>query len=109
MIAIPFSGAAKESLDMTLDGNDVTLRVRYAHKSTSWVLDLLDRRVDPPAPLLSGVRIVTGVDMWAPYALGIGSLIAFNLIDAGVDPVRDELGNPVQVFYLTPAEVEALA
>ena len=109
MLDIPFSGAAKENLDINLGGQELTLSVRYASISDSWAMDVLDRSVNPSTPLLTGVRIVVGVDMLAPYALELGSLYAINLTSPGNDPGREDLGSAVRVVYLTEAEAAGLS
>lgn len=105
---IPFSGASRESMDITLSGRSLRIRTRYAHVQGVWTIDIFDLSSEEPVPLVLGLVIVLGVDMLAPYGLEIGGLIASANPRSRDEAKRGELGGRVRVVHYTEAELEAL-
>jgi hypothetical protein len=66
-----------------VSGKRITLRVRYNPVNDRWSLDL---SIDD-LPVLYGRRIVTGVDLLAPFNIGIGVIFAASVI-SGAEPGR---------------------
>lgn len=87
-----------------LSGRRCTIRLRYNPTSRRWTLDLaLDDQF-----ILHGRRLVTGVDLLAPFDLGVGKLFALE-DKAGVtlEPAYEELiKGLVKLYHATDAEVE---
>lgn len=87
----------------TIIGNRrVTLRLRYNVSSDRWSFDLsLDDQ-----PILHGRRIVTGIDLLAPFNLGLGVIFA-EAITPGAEPDRAALpAGTVGLFSASDVEVE---
>ncbi len=108
MEIITLTGVPREAVQFDFDGTRLTLSVAYSNRRGGWSLSLSDRTTDPPTPILSGVAIVVGVDIFKPYALGLGTLVAVAVERPGEDPGRGEMGGRVKLIYVPPAEVEAL-
>lgn len=104
---IPFTGVPRESMDVILAGRSLRLRSRYANLVGTWRLDIEDLDGDDPTPILTGIPIVVGVDLLAPYGLGLGSLFAEATERSGDDPKRGELGGRVSLIHYAPSELEA--
>lgn len=83
----------------------VTIRVRYNPASDRWSFDL---SIDD-VPVLHGRKIVTGVDLLAPFNFGLGVIFAA-AVTTGSVPDRSALPNgTVKVFHATDDEVAAVA
>lgn len=85
----------------TLDGVSVTLRVYWIELLGAWYLDLLDGSGEEVAV---GVPIAPGSRLALP---GAGeSIPPGRLVALGPDPYpREALGDAVQLYYVTAAEL----
>lgn len=96
---------ADQQFGTIINGRRVTIRLRYNVTSDRWSFDL---SIDDQ-PVLHGRRVVTGVDLLAPFDLGLGVIFAA-AVTAGADPDRDALPNgTVRMFHATDAEVAAVS
>lgn len=103
MIVFTIADEADQQFATVMDGRRVTIRLRYNVTVDRWSFDL---SIDD-LPVLHGRRIVTGIDLLAPFAFGIGLFIAAP-IKVGSMPDRDDLPNGnVKLFHLTEDELEA--
>lgn len=81
----------------------VTFRVRYNPTSERWSIDLAIDDV----PVLHARRVVPGIDLLAPFNLGIGSLLAVAVVD-GAEPDRVNLpSGAVRLYHASEAEMAA--
>lgn len=96
---IPLSGIP-ESFTITLGDKEVRLIVKY-NELCGWVLDILDAPTD--TMILSGINLVTGVDLLEPFTdCGIsGSLVIYTDGDLNADPTFDTLGKTSNLYYVT--------
>jgi len=102
MIEIILNTYPKQLYEVELAGRVYSLRVRYSNLLGQWRFDLLDRSTKPPTDVLTGIMIVTGVDLLKPYGLGIGQMRAIAVERPGVDPLRQDLGSRVRLVYAAP-------
>lgn len=103
MVRFQISPDADQKFGMILENLRVTIRVRYNVTTERWSFDLA---IDDN-PVLSGIRIVTGVDMLAPFDLGLGSLFAVTTVP-GALPDRDGLPNGgVRLYQASRSEIDA--
>jgi hypothetical protein len=101
MIAFIIADEPDQQFATILNNRRVTLRLRYNVTTDRWSLDL---SIDD-LPVLTGRRIVCGVDLLEPFDFGIGMLVAAP-IKAGAEPTRDDLPNGnVKLFHLMPGEL----
>lgn len=102
MIAFRPLRAPKQKFSVILSGRRCTFTVWYNQVSDRWSFDLaLDG-----LPVLSGRRIVTGVDLLLPFNLGIGVLFAYSPLDR--EPNRENMMNgSVLLYHATREEVDA--
>ncbi|MQB37589.1 hypothetical protein DXT97_12385 [Agrobacterium tumefaciens] len=94
---------ADQQFGTIINGARVTLRLRYNPTNDRWSFDLsLDDR-----PVLHGRRVVTGIDLLAPFDFGLGVIFAA-AVKAGSVPDRNALpeGN-VRFYHATQDEVDA--
>lgn len=95
--------AADQQFGTIINGRRVTIRLRYNPTSERWSFDLaIDDR-----PVLVGRRIVTGVDLLAPFNLGLGVIFAA-AVTPGAVPDRQALpAGTVKLFHASDAELAA--
>lgn len=100
MIELPIASAADQQFGVILNDRRVTLRLRYNPTTDRWSFDL---SVDD-LPVIHGRRIVTGIDLLAPFALEIGGIYAVSTA-AGDAPSRDALPSGlVRLYHVLDAE-----
>jgi len=106
MIEFAVTDDADQGFAALINDRRVSLRLRYNPTSARWNLDL---SIDD-LPVLHGRRIVTGVDLLAPFDFGIGVVFAF-AVTPGSAADRDALpSGRVRLYHTTEAEIaEALA
>lgn len=103
MIEFTITDNARQQFSTILDGRRVTIELWYAPASDRWSMSLAMDGEN----VLSGIRVVGGVDLLKPFNLGIGVLFVWS--PAGLTaPGRDDLplGN-VRFFSATQEEVDA--
>jgi hypothetical protein len=112
MQTIPFTSDPNATFTTSLNGVDYQFDTLYSERSGVWTFDL---SVATGAALVTGVPILIGCDMLAPFGLGIGSMYAVDLTAAAqreasghrpqsVDAGPEDLGVRVVVLYLAPGE-----
>lgn len=100
---IPLAGYP-ETFSITLNGTIYQLTIQYRNASNGgWVLDIADLN---GVALLSGIPMVTGADLLAPYAyLGIAAGSQITVVNsAGGDsaPTWANLGTDTHLLLVTP-------
>lgn len=96
---------ADQQFGTIINGRRVTIRLRYNVTSDRWSFDL---SIDDQ-PVLHGRRVVTGVDLLAPFDFGLGVIFAA-AVTTGAVPDRNALPNgTVRMFHATDAEVAAVS
>lgn len=103
MIEFHILDEPRQKFSVLLDNRRVTFELWYSPATDRWSMDLaIDR-----APVLQGRRIVTGVDLLAPFNLGIGILFAWPEVTGAV-PDRSSLPlGIVKLYHTTQEEVDA--
>lgn len=102
MIEIKVVDEPKQKFSLLLNGRRVTFLLWFSGVTNRWSFDLsLDN-----GPVIRGRRIVTGVDLLAPFGLGIGVLFAFS--ETGAEPTRENLPlGIVKLYHTTQEEIDA--
>lgn len=103
MIQIEVLDEARQKFSLTLEGRRVTMELWYSVTSDRWSFSLaLDGDW-----LITGRRVVCGVDLLAPFQLGLGLIFA---LPEGADhrPGRNELINGlVRLYHASQEEIDA--
>lgn len=104
MIEFSIIDEADQQFATVLNNRRVTFRVRYNKWSDRWSFDLaLDDEW-----VLYGRRIEMGVDLLAPFDLGLGILFATYTGTDYVDPNRANLpAGLIKLYHTTEEEIEA--
>lgn len=94
---------ADQQFGTIINGRRVTTRLRYNPTSDRWTFDL---SIDDQ-PVLHGRRIVTGVDLLAPFSFGLGLIFAA-AVTPGAVPDRQALpAGTVKLFHASDEEAAA--
>lgn len=100
MRQIPLSPIPNQSLSMTIDLVRFVLRLKTTRATLVADVEINGRQV------VTGTRVLAG-EMILPYRYQeTGNFIMTTVADAL--PAWPDLGGTTQLFYLTPAEMEAL-
>ena len=113
MQTIPFSSDSNATFTTALNGVEYQFDTLYSDRSGLWTFDLSLAKTGET--LVSGVPILIGCDLLAPFGLGIGAMYAVDMTassareEAGhkpqsVDAGPEDLGVRVLVLYLAPGE-----
>lgn len=96
---------ADQQFGTIINGRRVTIRLRYNMTMDRWSFDLSIDNL----PVLTGRRIVTGVDLLKPFNLGLGAIFAA-AVTPGAIPDRAALpAGTVLLIQASDAEIEAAA
>lgn len=102
MIEFQIADHANQRFATVLNGKRVTLNLWYAVFNDRWSIDV---SIDAE-PVLTGRKIVPGVDLLEAFDLGIGVIFAWS--EQGKDPGRDELPQGlVKLYHTTREEIDA--
>lgn len=105
MIEFSIIDEADQQFATVLDGRRVTIRLRYNVSTDRWNMDL---SIDDE-PVLLGRRVVTGIDLIAPFNLGIGAIFALAEKDDAL-PDRNNLPRGiVRLYHASEAEMAEVA
>lgn len=97
---LPIIDAPSQAFTTTLSGRRCDFVVNYSTWSNRWAFDL---DIDG-VRVLSGRKIVMGVDLIQPFGLGIGSIVAAPWGDDPAEPGRTELpSGRVRLFHVEDA------
>lgn len=103
MIEFRILDEPRQKFSVVLNRRRVTFELWYNVTTQRWSMDLA---IDG-APVLHGRRIVTGVDLLAPFSFGIGILFAWPEVTGAV-PDRQALPlGTVRLYHTTQEEVDA--
>lgn len=96
---VPLLAAQAQSFSVSLNQLDYNLRVLWNVAANCWVLDIAN---SDDTPLVSGIPLVTGVDLLSQYAyLGIGgSLFALTDVDTDAVPTYENLGQSSHLYFV---------
>lgn len=91
--------------EITLDGANYALLLRWNLREEAWYMDVLD---EPQTTVLVG-----GLKLVADYPLGIprtgrmppGLFVALDTTGEGIDPGIDDLGDRVKLLYYSADEL----
>lgn len=98
---LPITSAPSQAFTTTLSGKRCDFVVTYSTWAGRWSFDLVVEGVS----VLAGRRIVTGVDLVAPFRLGLGSIIAAGWGDQNAEPDRENLpAGIVRLFHISEEE-----
>lgn len=102
MIEFTINDEPNQQFSTVIDNRRVTIKLWYSVFNDRWSADI---SIDG-SPVLHGRKIVTGVDLLAPFDFGIGVLFAFS--ETGDEPGRDQLPNGlVRIYHATQDEINA--
>jgi hypothetical protein len=87
---------------VALGGNTYSLTLLWSTINHAWILDIADST--GTASIVSGIIVVAGTDLLAPYPyLGFGgALVAVTAGDVSIQPSLTTLGISSDLYFVTP-------
>jgi hypothetical protein len=105
MITFKIIDAADQQFGTIINNQRVTIRLRWNLTSGRWSFDL---SIDD-LPVLTGRRVVSGIDLLSAFNFGIGAIFALPAVPTAL-PGREELpSGDVRLYHATQAEIDAAA
>jgi hypothetical protein len=105
MIAFKVIDEADQQFGAILNDRRVTIRLRWNLASGRWSFDM---SIDD-VPVLTGRRIVTGIDLLSAFNFGVGAIFALPAVPNAL-PGREELPRgDVRLYHATQDEIDAAA
>lgn len=101
MIEIPLSSDVAQQFSSVFNGKASDFRISWNSRWQTWSMDIKQDNVD----ILTGVPLVSGVDILAPYTLETKNMFIVNLENVNEDPDLENLGVSARLFILTDEEV----
>jgi hypothetical protein len=91
--------STNQQIQVTLAGTLYTLTTRWNEMNQAWNLDIGDADGNP---LITGIAVVTGVDLLTPYEyLGIGGqIVAQTTGNTDAVPTFDNLGSLGNLYFV---------
>lgn len=92
-------------MQVVLDGTTYTLELRWNTRASAWFMHIFTEAGDP---IVCGVRVVVDQPLGArtrDARRPSGFMFAVDTSGKHVDPTIDDLGERVQIIYLTAAEL----
>lgn len=91
-----------QTFQITLAGVQYTFTIRWNDANQAWTLDIADSSQNP---IISGIPIVTGTDLLAPYGYlnFSGKLIAQTTNDTDAVPTLANLGSTGNLYFVPNA------
>lgn len=94
---------ADQQFGTIINGRRVTMRIRNNPTTDRCTFDL---SIDDQ-PVLHGRKIVTGVDLLAPFQFALGVIFAASTVSDTAPTLEALVGGSVRLFSASEAEVEA--
>jgi hypothetical protein len=105
MITFKIIDAADQQFGTIINNRRVTIRLRWNLTSGRWSFDL---SIDD-LPVLTGRRVVCGIDLLSAFNFGIGAIFALPAVPTAL-PGRSELpAGDVRLYHATQEEIDAAA
>ena len=101
MIEIPLNASPEQEFSITVDKTTYNLRVILNSRTSTWTIDVSTSS----GPLLYGVSLLGGVDIFKQYNIPINNAYVVNLDKPNLDPGK-ELGIVSKLFILTEEEIQ---
>ena len=98
---IPLQPATAQTFQVQLAGVSYNMTLKWNDPNNTWVLDIYDLT---KAPMVTGVPLVAGVDLLAPYAyMNFGGKLIVNNDSSNPAPASfASLGVSTHLYFVTP-------
>lgn len=101
MIEVPLTSEPEQRFSIKIDDQTYNCTVTLNSRLGIWSISLSQNNVD----LVLGVALLSGVDIFGQYNIGISNAYVVNLSNSIIDPQKDNLGTVAKLFILTDDEV----
>ena len=101
MIEIPLNANPEQLFSANVSGGTYDFRVMYNSRTEAWSISV----AQSGQPIVSGVAMLGGVDIFKQYNLPIKNIFVVNVDDATLDASADNLGSAVKLIIATDDEL----
>ena len=106
IIQLPVTSDPAQDFVINLGTQKWEMYVRYNDRGGFWTMDITD--YNSQTSLVTGMPIVLGCDLLAPYTLGNGSMLAYDTTGSGTDAGPDDLGTRVVLYWVSADDVATI-
>lgn len=103
IIQIPVTSDPAQDFVINLGTAKWELYVRFNDRGSFWTMDITD--YNSQTALVTGMPLLLGCDLIAPYNLNNGSLIMYDATGSSKDAGPDDLGSRVFLYWFSADEV----
>ena len=100
---LPLTNDPVQQVVTTLGDITYQLYLRWNDRASFWTMDITD--YNSQTPLITGMPLLLGCDLWDAFAMNNGSLIVWDESGSGVDASYDDLGSRINVYWFSADEV----
>jgi hypothetical protein len=101
--ALPLTTDTPQTFTTQLGATTYQFNLYWNDRSNVWLMDLVNPTTQ--TPIVTGLALVLGADLLAPYSLGIGSLIVIDETGTHTEATVTSLGTTTNVYWIDPATV----
>lgn len=102
ILELPLSSDPVQSFTCQLDDIKLYFEVKFNSRAGIWTIDIYDDATRDA--ILLGAPIVLGQDLFDPYNLPYGALVAQDKTGQGKDATADDLGSRVALYWVSADE-----
>lgn len=104
-LILPFTSDPSQTFTTNLGDQKFVIDARWNEAGAFWTMDLT--RSSDRVTIVTGVPLLIGQDVLAPYGLGIGGIAVTDLANTATDATAEDgdLGGRVAVAWLSPDEL----
>lgn len=103
IIQLPLTTDTPQTFTIQLGTVTYQVNAYWNDRSGVWLMDILNPTTQ--VAIATGLALVLGADLLAPYSLGIGSLLVFDETGTHTEATVDSLGTSTNVYWLSPDEL----
>ena len=93
------AGAPAQSFSIVLNDVGYNMSAKWNSRAEFWTLDIAD---EDGTVILSNIALRAGLDLLAPFNLGMGSLHVYDVSETGKEATLNNIGTDVVLVYMEP-------
>ncbi len=91
-----------QSFNITLDGHNLNMQLRWNTRSRFWTLDIVEKNVFQ----IFGIALKVGLDLLEPFNFDIGALIVIDITNTNQEMNLNNVGSDSFLVHFTKEEIE---
>lgn len=99
VLTLPLTSSVAQRFVTQLGDTKYQFDIRFNDRSRVWSMSITD---DATSTLLvSGIAILLGQNLLAPFNLDMGALMAYDESNSGIDAGANDLGSRINVYWFS--------